>query len=67
MTGELHIHGDGTRRGTRIEVDGVPITGVQRIEFTADITGHPSLILHVRGAHIDVTIPAEDAEIVGAS
>lgn len=54
MGKRLKIVGDGSRGGTRVEVDGEPIAGVQSVDLHVDIAGRAVATLVVKRPEFDM-------------
>lgn len=56
MSKRIKIVGDGTPAGTRVEVDGEVLAGVQSLRFTAGLHEKPMVVLEIKRPEIDVEI-----------
>lgn len=56
---KIKIVGDGTSLGTRVEVDGELLEGVQSVRFSAGVHDKPKVILEIKRPLIDVEVDTQ--------
>ncbi len=64
MNGDVvHVTSDGTRPGTRVELDGQLLRGVHRVSVTLDINDQPDVVIWLNRSRLDVTVPADKVRV----